>query len=305
LFSPYKNIITSSAMISDARAENGRDVYGQLHPLESRELVQDKLAEFDALLKEITEKEENETSKSLLQATEKCPNLLTSDFKLIFLRCELFNADAAVHRYVQYWTRRVTIFGPEKAFQPLTLDAALSEDRVALEIGFVRLVPGVTDPQGRAIVYVNPSVQDRTKYTRYSMCRAIWYVLHAALESETAQKHGVILLGDPSGSRLSQFDRQLAKAAIPCIQGAIPLRVSAFHLCHPPTFISIILPIFKFFLSDRMKKRVQVHIGSTEIVLKNLNERYGIDESIIPEALGGTVKVDHLGWLRQRRAQGL
>ena len=290
-------------MTSEVTAGQVRDVYGQVHPVETPELIHYKLNEFEAAVEEFRKKNDK-SHKSLLQAMEKCPQLLTRDFKLMFLRSEVFNTNLAVGRYSQYWEKRVKIFGPEKAFQPLTLDKAVSGDHVALELGLMRVVRGVTDPKGRAIIYIDPSVQDRTKYSRSSMCRALWYTLHAALELESAQKHGVVMLADPSREKFSQFDLGLSKVMIPSLQGAIPLRFSAFHICHPPAFILIILPIVKLFMSERMKKRILLHTGSIEKVLKRLSA-YGLERSMIPSRLGGEVTLDHVGWVKERQSKKL
>ena len=290
-------------MTSEATAGQVPDVYGQVHPVETPQLIKGKLKDFDAAVEELR-KQKDDSHKSLFQAMEKCPELLTRDFKLMFLRCEVFNTDLAVERYSQYWEKRVKVFGPEKAFQPLTLDKAVSDDHVALELGMMRVVHGVTDPTGRAIVYLDPSVQDRTKYARLSMCRALWYTLHAALELESAQKHGVVLLADPGRAKFSQFDRGLSKVMIPSLQGAIPLRLSALHMCNPPAFVSIILPIVKLFMSERMKKRLLLHSGGKHKVLNRLST-YGLEKSMIPAVLGGEVTLDHIGWVKERQSKKL
>lgn len=60
------------------------DVYGQRHPIESRQLLEEKLIEFDEAVACLSG---NETVHI---AGRRCPELLTSNFKLMFLRCECF-----------------------------------------------------------------------------------------------------------------------------------------------------------------------------------------------------------------------
>jgi hypothetical protein len=149
----------------------------------------------------------------------------------------------------KYWNKRISLFGPVKAFLPMTLDGALKDDEVALSIGFARLVPA-KDPVGRSIVFVDPSKLDSSKYERESMVRALWYVLHAALENVDAQKMGCIMMGYPKNAHISQVDRSLMKMNMESIRGCIPVRISAFFLCHPPTFFAVIFPIIKLFLGQ-------------------------------------------------------
>jgi hypothetical protein len=97
------------------------DVYGQVHPIESDELVQRKLQELETHLAEIAQT----AAAAYGEAQTKCPQLIANDnFKLVLLRCEQFNAKLAAERFVQYWEKRVEIYGAERAFLPLTLQTS-------------------------------------------------------------------------------------------------------------------------------------------------------------------------------------
>jgi hypothetical protein len=67
------------------------DIYGQVHPNETPELIAQKQTEFDTEIEKLA----SDAKENLLQAQERCPELLTHDFKLMFLRCEVFNADVS------------------------------------------------------------------------------------------------------------------------------------------------------------------------------------------------------------------
>jgi hypothetical protein len=128
------------------------------------------------------------------------------------------------------------------------MDGALKDDEGALNVGFARLV-SAKDPVGRSIVFVDPSKLDSSKYERESMVRALWYVMHAALENVDAQKVGNIMLGYPRNTKITQVDRKLMKLNMESIRGCIPVRISALHICHPPVFFAkVIFPIMQLFL---------------------------------------------------------
>ena len=309
-------------MSSEATEGQVPDMYGQLHPVETLELIARKRQEFEAEIAKLPDK------KNLEEAQKKCPHLLTDDFKLIFLRCEVFNADVsskcvlsvvdsranvnpyfchntittqlAAKRYARYWDKRVELVGPDKAFKPLILSEALVDDSVALSIGFVNLT-GTKDPQGRSIIFVDPSKQDRTRYSRESMVRALWYILHAALEDVDTQKHGVVFLIYPHHARFSQFDRTLSMMQLDSLKGVIPVRMSAMHICCPPEWISMLVPLVNLLMGERLRKRIKFHTGSTENVLKSLG-KYGLAEDVLPKELGGNISVDMEAWLEDRKA---
>lgn len=73
-----------------------------------------------------------------LEARHRCPALLTREFQLPFLRAEVFDVVAAVKRYNKYWTQRVEMFGPERAFGPLTIEA---DEEDALMADVLELLP--------------------------------------------------------------------------------------------------------------------------------------------------------------------
>lgn len=308
------------------------DEYGQLHPVETPELIEKKRGQFESEL----EKLPTDSKGNYLKAKEKCPELLTDDFKLYFLRCEVFNADVslmppviyveyqkitsinllflpffcflskqlAAKRFVQYWDKRVQIFGPEKAFQPMTLSKALSEDEIPFSLGVMTLLSS-QDPKGRSFVLYDPSKFDKSKYTTDAMVRTFWYVFHAALEREDTQKHGVIVLADTSRVRFSQFDRNVAKQFIGSLKGALPVRVSAFQMIKPPSFFNLILPIIKLFLPERLRKRIRFHSGSDEEILSNFEKKFGITRDMLPGTVGGNLILNHAKWLDSRRDMGL
>lgn len=186
----------------------------------------------------------------------------------------------------------------------MTLDKALADDEVALKFAFARIVVGATDPSGRTIMFADPSRQDKTKYTRPSMTRAVWYVIHAALENKTTQQKGLVMIAYPRKAKMSQIDRPQMKMNLESIQGILPLRISCILMCHPPTFFAIVFSFIQLFMAARTKKRLQVLSGSDEKVLKALEEKFGLTKACLPSDIGGHIVLDSDMWYEERRREG-
>jgi CRAL/TRIO domain len=206
----------------------------------------------------------------------------------------------AVKRLVQYWDKRVELFGKQKAFMPLTLSALEDEDMLALVAGFSSVMEG-TDESGRGIFMVNPSKKDLSKYSRVAMVRAIWYMVHAMLEShESIQQKGVVVIICSRDAKLSHFDRKLDDMILQSLKGVLPMRISVFHICQPPTVFALVFPFLRMMIGPRLRKKIKVHSDSTDHVLEQL-ARYGLSKNILPAELGGMRESDSVKWLEARK----
>lgn len=78
-------------MSSDVTTGLTPDRYGQLHPVETDDLIRVKLDAFETELDKVSDAIKATVSRARVE----CPELLTRDFKLMFLRSEVFNADVS------------------------------------------------------------------------------------------------------------------------------------------------------------------------------------------------------------------
>ena len=199
---------------------------------------------------------------------------------------------------------RVEICGPELAFLPMTQDGALRNDKKTLNTSAYTLIEKVKEPMGRAVIGFFPvRLIDEHKHTNEALVRYFWYMVHAALESETAQMYGIVFLLFPGRIKLTQMNHKFENMVTNSVQGALPARVSACHVCRPPSFIRIVWPIIQMFMSKRLRKRVLFHYGTNESIMKAL-ETYGLEKEHLPSEIGGEIEHDHKAWLKQRRLMG-
>lgn len=270
------------------------DQYGQVHPIETKELIARKLQEFEKCVEAIQKK------RCLLQAQQRCPELLTADFKLMFLRCDCFDAALAADRYVLYWTKRVSVFG-EQAFQPLTcpLPSEMSKsDRIAVEIG----VFNIYEANGRIMAFEVLRRYDLEGTSRQSFLRAYWYFIHLALRNQETQKRGIVVLNYPQGvNLLKQQDLKMAHM-IASLRGAMPMRLSAYHIVDPPGWVSLFLPLLTVLIGKRLRKRVLFHTGTRKNIHESLS-RCGLNLNNLPTELGGTRTINMADYLAESKQQ--
>mmetsp|Transcript_51421 Transcript_51421/g.76924 ORF Transcript_51421/g.76924 Transcript_51421/m.76924 type:complete len:186 (-) Transcript_51421:474-1031(-) len=183
------------------------------------------------------------------------------------------------------------------------LEGSMGNDIDALLNGFVRLLPG-KDESGRALIWVDASYLDSTKYTRESMIRALTYIEHAALEDETVQKKGVIFINyNGNNPKFSQFDKTLISMWADSMKGCMPVRVSAIYILQIPTLFSTLANLFKHLLGRRLSKRLLLLPGTNEKIVMSLSKR-GIKRESLPIEIGGEVVLDQKKWIEERVQAG-
>lgn len=195
--------------------EDNNNVYMQIPSQnEDDELLRAKLKEFDAALDEVcvnehlrdrtTEPPNNSTdvlanvnsivrdglkrpkSQNVSKAMSECPEY--SALKLVFLRCEVFNVEAAVRRFVDYWEKRVEIFG-KQAFLPLL--SLANNNSEATECKYTRVAERC-DEAGRAILLIDYH-KEGSDFSDSSLLQSAWFTIHQALREESVQKKGVVV----------------------------------------------------------------------------------------------------------------
>jgi len=126
-------------------------------------------------------------------------------------------------------------------------------------------------------------------------------MMHVALEQEVAQKRGVVVVAVMRVTHLGQMDRRQQVLTFQSLGKALPIRIAAAHMCHPPSFFSVVWPVLAFVMDTRTRQRCYIRKGTEYQVLVQLN-KYGISTAILPKArLGGDYILDIDNWIEQRR----
>jgi hypothetical protein len=263
---------------------------------ETPELVETSLRDMARCLSAIEDKD------AYNEALQVVPHLVQQESAPIrFLRCERFCPDKAATRLVKYWEMRKAFF-EHRAFLPMSLEGSLLDDMETLNaIPDLYFVTG-KDEHGRYILFSNKARADFSRYTRLSVLRVMWYHMHVISEDVDVQRRGIIGVGHFRTNSPKQFDRVQSKLFFTCIREALPVKFVCAHICHAPSFFTmIIFPVIRFLMGKDIRLHTRLHNGSEETVLLEL-EKYGIQRHNIFKCMGGTFDMHHVdAWLEERR----
>jgi hypothetical protein len=236
-------------------------------------------------------------------AERNCPELAGDDFKLIFLRSESFHVSDAARLWVNYWSKRLEIFGPTKAFRPMTLHGggALEGDdgrtvATILETCQFQVLSGVQDQQGRGVAVLRFTDQTINQFDSSLVVRAAWYMGHLAFQDNLdVQRNGLVLLIKPNMNNMSDFRNFPLSLLSAAFQGAFPLNVAACHIVNPPLIFSAVFDYIQRIVGNRLGERMIVHCcRRSRAVDTNVAAelvRYGLDKSQLPQMFGGNLGV--------------
>ena len=256
------------------------NIYSQTQtPNESPKFVTERLADFDRILAKVPSKKKTE----YLTALEKCPNECSDDFKLVFLRCEVFNVEPAVNRWCNYWKARVEVFR-EKAYR--SLRANRMEDKDVQDCSYTQ-VASKDDVEGRAIFLIDYQ-QEELEMSDDTLVRSVWYSVHQALQKESAQQRGIVVFARCGTNLVVSMKRSsVTKKCISNFRGVLPVRLAGCHVVNPPTFLGVMLKVLKQVIGSKMGKRIYVHSGTTDEVLHSLSRFQLGTKEMLPALFGG------------------
>ena len=226
-------------------------------------------------------------------AKEKCEeslqDLCGDTFKLIFLRCEVFNVEKSVQRFIKYWNTRLEVFGDELAFLPMTLDGAMQHDVNTVLLQYLQLAKDTTDPYGRALLLFDFNIEGDNTISSESLLRVVWYQVHQALIKESVQKQGVVVYVRCLDN-MADWRPSLSKQIVQAGRGILPVRFAGMHFMNPPIFLSIIMRFVKPLVGKELRHRFYTHSGYVDNLLKSL-EKFGLGSSdLLPIAFGGNLE---------------
>lgn len=292
-----------------SREEISEEVHGVtcLAPEETPEMLSSSLARLSEELELIRVKPAFDRSQEIANNTFPGNTgrmyINTDDFRLRFLRCELFDAKKAAERFIAYLDLLMGFWnGNEELFlRPLRLKDFSKPEMAILKAGNFQLLP-YRDRSGRRVFSVIMNLAMHIDFPLTT--RLIFYFMTVASESVETQRKGIVKVVYPTNTSAfttslpSPSERQLATK----MNAAIPMRLIAFHICSPDTlFFKFLRAMVIITKHGNGKFRVRTHTGSwTEWQYALMG--YGIPIDLLPVSPTGNVKTLMLQqWIRVRQ----
>lgn len=220
-------------------------------------------------------------------------------FRLLFLRCERFDARKAAKKMVTHFEAKKSLFGSgEVLARGITLSDMTADDTDALEAGFMQILP-TRDAAGRSVFVIVPG-QKKEKSVANAM-RAMWYLFATALHDEECQKKGVVIVVYAIGSSMVESFETLKRAH--SVREGIPKKVVGVHVCYDNLSMRPLVAGVKLFMNRDMRARVRPHRGSHDEVVFEL-QTYGIPINNQHFSSDGSFSsASHREWLQVRKSQ--
>jgi len=221
------------------------------------------------LSKELDNIPNHSPSKAAYLKSQKLPQTYvnSNDFRLRFLRCDLFNAKMAATRMLVFLDLASDLFGADLLQRPVRITDLSRDGEKLCRDGYVQVLP-YRDGAGRPIIawVGNFAMQGGTDRNRL---RVILYICYALTEDIENQRKGYVkitfigsnsLAGTPTLSGVKLFFK---------FNEANPLRKSAIHFCIPDKAVHHWLRSMYAQLHFSYRGRFKFHVG-TSLAVRHL-----------------------------------
>jgi len=288
---------------------------------ETPELIETRLTDFHTELDKIPKDqkrtyEECRVRSMLYRDEEDSCYALHDEFKLRFLRVELFDAAKAVQRFVKYLEFVREYWGADVALKRQVRFSDFDKAEMKLfRKGYFQVLP-FRDHSGRRIVTLLGGFDQGTDPLMRT--KAIFYLMDVLTRTDVeTQQRGVVVITEAccwSAENTGSDKRSKSKLSFPhpqegCqlinrILKSIPNRLIAFHNCWPdrPAF-RIISKLFTIYgvSGSTQRLRLKFHIGD-ELEMRYRLKSYGIPMVLLPITETGSIKmINHNFWIKTRK----
>mmetsp|Transcript_62838 Transcript_62838/g.152991 ORF Transcript_62838/g.152991 Transcript_62838/m.152991 type:complete len:583 (+) Transcript_62838:224-1972(+) len=224
------------------------------------------------------------------------------DFRLRFLRADLFDAKRAATRLVNFLDFARELFGDFVLRRPVKITDLSKEEMDLLRCGNAQLCPFPDRTGRRVIAYIGDF--GITNYSLHLRARMSVYCLWVASESVEVQRKGCVIVAWPTLSilqRIPPMDEHIVGGK--CVDTA-PVRMTSIHFCISfPEYRAMFKLMRAIVITafSSYKVRFMFHTGTATVCRYELMT-YGVPVEVFPMTETGNIKTKNQQlWLKARR----
>ena len=227
---------------------------------------------------------------------------------LQFVRFCDYDLLAGTKRLCLYWTERKRLFGPDRAFLPLTLTgtgALTEQDLLTLRAGFPALLPDLST--GHKCFFFDRRKQV-PNVTTENFLRSLFYIFKILAQEELSQvdgAHAFALAVTPRRKEKVEYDKVHPSASL--VSKVFPVRLKIHLLSHPNQKRQSFAAEVMNGLSCSLRKyfsawmNIQLHVETEPNQLRDELLALGLPLSGIPLSVGGQWKYeDFAEWCEEQ-----
>lgn len=256
--------------------EDRNNIQDEIHgvccvaPLETQELLQSSLARMDFELENVVPLDQKRAylqSKTLTKQSY----VHQDDFKLRFLRCELFDVPKAAVRMALFLDLLVDLFGDYALERPIKLSDFSKKELVEFRKGRFQWLPdrdrGGVSGRRVWVLFPDRGWEEMPPRTRHKIALYGTYVIGYDVD---VQRKGIVMVAwfDPN---LESSRRPMSKTKVYQIPS---VRISAVHICTPDTPYYRLRRSMAIMMGAFTRTRMRIHVGKYKRIRSQTPEEY-------------------------------
>lgn len=221
------------------------------------------------------------------------------DFRLRFLRCELFDIEKSAKRMLNYLDMALELFGDYALRRPIRLSDFSKEEMRYMRKGRFQIMPN-RDRSGRRISTIFPETDHLTAPPLIKAKICLYQSWAVGYKDVETQRKGHIILVWFDKTFQKKFTAEKLRYRFDALKCT---RISAIHVCSPDTpYYRLRRSIAVMRSGDEDRSKLRIHLGDS-VELQYALQGYGLPAEDIPISWTGKVKIKNLvQWMRIRHA---
>jgi hypothetical protein len=199
------------------------------------------------------------------------------DFRLKFLRADLYDAEKAAHRYLRCVECLLNYYGSYALQRPLMYEDLGKECQDAAKAGCAQILPS-RDRAGRLVVVCQARLDNSKRTSMAIIVKLFTYVFQVVSEDIETQKRGVIFIFSTNDDAIELLSDPEAKKEYSVYREGSPVRRSCTHFCLPENNpkMSIVRAVITMAMPREERVRTRIHmegkfLATSYAILKRRN----------------------------------